>query len=54
MIGNKIQSLYLVERDYPEAAAISFLMMAAVLAMVLFYIRVAGTEAFMGSEEEQR
>jgi spermidine/putrescine transport system permease protein len=54
MIGNKIQSLYLVERDYPEAAALSFLMMAAVLVSVLVYIRVAGTEAFMGDEEESR
>jgi spermidine/putrescine transport system permease protein len=53
MIGNKIQSLYLVERDYPEAAALSFLMMAAVLVSVLVYIRLAGTEAFMGSEEER-
>ena len=52
MIGNKIQSLYLVEGDYPEAAALSFLMMAAVLAAVLVYIRLAGTEAFMGEEEK--
>jgi spermidine/putrescine transport system permease protein len=52
MVGNKIQSLYLVERDYPEAAALSFLMMAAILISVLVYIRLAGTEAFMGSEEE--
>jgi spermidine/putrescine transport system permease protein len=54
MIGNKIQSLYLFERDYPEAAALSFLMMAAVLVLVLVYIRAAGTEAFMGSEDEER
>jgi spermidine/putrescine transport system permease protein len=53
MIGNKIQSLYLVESNYPEAAALSFLMMAAVLATVLTYIRVAGTEAFIGAEEER-
>jgi len=53
MIGNKIQSLYLAESNYPEAAALSFMMMAAVLIAVLVYIRVAGTEAFMG-EEEQR
>ena len=52
MIGNRIQSLYLVQREYPEAAALSFLMMAVILAMVLIYIRVAGTEAFMGAEEE--
>ena len=52
MIGNKIQSLYLVERNYPEAAALSFLMMAAILVVVLIYIRVAGTEAFMGEEDD--
>jgi spermidine/putrescine transport system permease protein len=52
MIGNRIQSLYLVQREYPQAAALSFLMMAVILAMVLIYIRVAGTEAFMGEEEE--
>ncbi len=54
MIGNKIQSTYLVESDYPEAAALSFLMMAAVLIVVLVYLRIAGTEAFVGSEEEAR
>jgi spermidine/putrescine transport system permease protein len=54
MIGNRIQSLYLFERDYPEAAALSFLMMALLLAVVLVYIRIAGTEAFMGDEEEAR
>jgi spermidine/putrescine transport system permease protein len=52
MIGNKIQSLYLVERNYPEAAALSFLMMGAILITVLVYIRLAGTEAFMGADEE--
>ena len=52
MIGNRIQSLYLSDRNYPEAAALSFLMMAAVLVVVLIYIRAAGTEAFMGEEEE--
>ncbi len=54
MIGNKIQSLYLVERDYPEAAALSFMMMAAMLIAVLAYIRIAGTGAFMGEAEEAR
>jgi spermidine/putrescine transport system permease protein len=52
MIGNKIQSLYLFERNYPEAAALSFLMMALIIAVVLVYIRIAGTGAFMGDEEE--
>ena len=53
MLGNKIQSLYLVERDYPSAAALSLLMMAAILITVLVYIRIAGTEAFIGEEEPE-
>jgi spermidine/putrescine transport system permease protein len=53
MIGNKIQSTYLEEGNYPEAAALSFLMMAAVLVTVLVYIRIAGTEAFIGEEERE-
>ena len=54
MIGNVIQSLYLDQRNYPEAAALSFVMMLAVLAAVLVYLRAAGTGAFMGSEEDER
>ena len=54
MIGNRIQATYLVESDYPKAAALSFMMMAVVLAIVFIYIRFAGTEAFTGSEEETR
>jgi spermidine/putrescine transport system permease protein len=54
MIGNRIQSIYLVESDYPEAAALSFLMMVAVLATVLVYLRSAGTQAIMGDEAEGR
>jgi spermidine/putrescine transport system permease protein len=54
MIGNKIQSTYLEQSDYPKAAALSFLMMAVVLTIVFIYIRAAGTEAFVGSEEEVR
>jgi spermidine/putrescine transport system permease protein len=53
MIGNVIQSLYLTQRDYPEAAALSFLMMALILAVVVIYIRFAGTGAFMGDDEEE-
>jgi spermidine/putrescine transport system permease protein len=54
MIGNRIQATYLEQSDYPIAAALSFLMMAVVLAIVFIYIRAAGTEAFVGSEEEAR
>jgi spermidine/putrescine transport system permease protein len=54
MIGNVIQSLYLKERIYPEAAALSFVMMAAIVAVVLVYLRAAGTGAFMGEEDERK
>jgi spermidine/putrescine transport system permease protein len=54
MVGNVIQSLYLLQRDYPEAAALSFLMMLAILVVVVVYLRFAGTGAFMGEEEEAR
>ncbi|MBM3666959.1 MAG: ABC transporter permease [Actinobacteria bacterium] len=53
MIGNVIQSLYLEQRNYPEAAALSFIMMLAILAVVLVYLRVAGSGAFMGDDEER-
>jgi spermidine/putrescine transport system permease protein len=52
MVGNVIQSLYLNQRNYPEAAALSFLMMALILGIVIVYIRIAGTGAFMEDEEE--
>jgi spermidine/putrescine transport system permease protein len=54
MIGNVIQSLYLEQRNYPEAAALSFVMMVAILAVVIVYLRMAGTGAFMGDEDEER
>ncbi len=52
MIGNVIQSLYLVIKDYPVAAALSFVLMAVILIVVLIYIRFAGSEALMGDETE--
>jgi spermidine/putrescine transport system permease protein len=53
MIGNRIQSLYLFERDYPTAAALSFMLMAAILLLVFIYIRFAGSESLMGEEAER-
>ncbi len=53
MIGNRIQSLYLAERAYPTAAALSFILMAAILVLVFVYIRFAGSEALMGEEAEK-
>jgi spermidine/putrescine transport system permease protein len=54
MIGNVIQSKYLVVNDYAEAAALSFTLMAIILVALLFYIKFAGTEALMGEDEEAR
>ncbi len=52
MIGNVIQSQYLSVRDYPTAAALSFILMALIFAAVVIYIRFAGSEALMGEEAE--
>ena len=54
MIGNVIQSRFLVVNDYPTAAALSFLLMAFMLIIVLIWARVAGTEALLGTEGERR
>ena len=42
MIGNVIQSKFLVIVDYPAAAALSFVMMAVLLVLVFLYVRVLG------------
>jgi spermidine/putrescine transport system permease protein len=44
MIGNVIDSAFLVRLDYPQAAALSFLLMAAILVIVFVYLRKAGTD----------
>jgi len=44
MIGNIIQRLFLNTNAYPEASALGFLMMAAILVIVLFYARMVGSE----------
>jgi spermidine/putrescine transport system permease protein len=54
MIGNVIQSRYLEVSDYPTAAALSFILMALMLAIVLIWARIAGTEALLGTEGEER
>jgi len=48
MIGNVIQSKFKVIADYPQAAALSFILMAAILVMILLYSRVIGTEKLTG------
>ena len=48
MIGNVIQSKFLELIDYPAAAALSFVLMAAILAGVFVYTRALGTERLTG------
>jgi spermidine/putrescine transport system permease protein len=54
MIGNVIQSRFLEVNDYPTASALSFLLMASMLVIVLIWARIAGTEALLGTEGERR
>jgi spermidine/putrescine transport system permease protein len=43
MIGNLIQHEYLVVRDWPLGSAVSFVLMAIVMAAVIVYYRQAGS-----------
>jgi spermidine/putrescine transport system permease protein len=45
MIGNVIQSQFLQLRDYPVAAALSFVLMALILAGIVVYARLLGTRS---------
>ncbi|HSC51927.1 MAG TPA: ABC transporter permease [Gaiellaceae bacterium] len=49
MIGNVIQSKFLELTDYPAAAAMSFILMAAILVFVFLYARLVGTEQLTGT-----
>jgi spermidine/putrescine transport system permease protein len=47
MIGNVIDNTFLVQLNYPVAAACSVILMAAIVVMVLVYVRRAGTEELL-------
>jgi len=49
MIGNVIQSKFLEQTEYPSAAAMSFILMAAILVFVFLYARLVGTEQLTGT-----
>ena len=49
MIGNVIQSKFLELTDYPAAASMSFILMAAILLAVFAYARAVGTEQLTGT-----
>jgi spermidine/putrescine transport system permease protein len=44
MIGNVIDNTFLVQLDYPVAAACSVILMIAIVLLVVAYVRRAGTE----------
>jgi len=44
MIGNVVQDQFLVQGNYPVAAALSFVFMGIVMVLVTIYARVLGTE----------
>jgi spermidine/putrescine transport system permease protein len=44
MIGTVVQDRFLVQLDYPTAAAISFILMAIITVATLVYARVLGTD----------
>ena len=48
MIGNVIQNRFLQQNDYPLAAALSFILMAAILVAIIVYARALGTEELTG------
>ena len=47
MVGNYIQSLFTTQGDYATAGALSVILMAIIVVMVIFYIRKAGTEELL-------
>jgi spermidine/putrescine transport system permease protein len=49
MIGNVIQSQFLSLRNYPTAAALSFVLMGAILVLVMIFARSLGTDRLTGA-----
>ena len=47
MVGNYIQSLFTTQGDYATAGALSVILMAIIVVMVILYIRKAGTEELL-------
>ena len=47
MVGSVIQSLFTDANNYPIAGALSMILMIIIVAMVLFYVRKAGTEELL-------
>ena len=43
MLGNVIQNRFLTQNDFPEASALSFILMGGILIIVIIYTRLLGT-----------
>ncbi len=54
MIGNVIQGQFLQLANYPTAAALSFVLMALIMVVVVIYLWRVGAGALMGGEGEAR
>ena len=54
MIGNVIQSQFLSLRNYPTAAALSFILMGGIIVARAIFARVVGTERLMGAAARRR
>jgi spermidine/putrescine transport system permease protein len=44
MVGNKIENLFTTSQDYPDAGALSMILMILIIGMVMVYVRTSGTE----------
>ena len=44
MLGNVIQNRFLTQNDFPEASALSFILMGGILVIVAIYTRLLGTD----------
>jgi spermidine/putrescine transport system permease protein len=47
MVGNVIQDLFTSVGDYAQAGALSVILMAIIVTLVIFYVRKAGTEELL-------
>ena len=50
MIGNVIQGQYLQLANYPIAAALAFVLVALIMALVVVYLRLGGARTLIGDE----
>jgi spermidine/putrescine transport system permease protein len=47
MIGNAVEINFFRVQDYPTAASLSVILMAAIVALVALYVRRSGTEELL-------